>query len=100
MYFIYILYSENSDKYYVGHSNDVQRRLEEHNTNTRMTYTHKFGPWKLMKYYQVNENRGDALRLERHIKKQKSRKIIERLINEPGFFEEIAQLVRVPTRRD
>ncbi|MCF8343494.1 MAG: GIY-YIG nuclease family protein, partial [Bacteroidales bacterium] len=24
MYFIYILYSENSDKYYVGHSNDVQ----------------------------------------------------------------------------
>ena len=29
MFFLYILYSPNSDKYYVGHTNDPVRRLKE-----------------------------------------------------------------------
>lgn len=93
MYYIYILYSETHDRYYVGYTSDVFRRLEEHNTNSRMTYTHKFGPWKLKTYFEVGENRAAAMKIEKYIKKQKSRKLIERLINEPGLFGQIAQLV-------
>ena len=100
MYYIYILYSESHDRYYVGHTNDVNRRLGEHNTNPRMTYTHKFGPWVLKASFPVNENKGDAMKIERYIKRLKSRKIIERLISDPDFFEDLAQLVRVPTCRD
>jgi len=93
MYHIYIIYSETHDRYYIGHTNDVIRRLQEHNTNPRMTYTHKFGSWILKASFPVNANRGDAIKIERYIKRLKSRKVIERLISEPGYFKKMAQLV-------
>lgn len=37
-----------------------------------MTYTHKFRPWVLKKSFKVNDNRGDVIKIERYIKKQKS----------------------------
>jgi putative endonuclease len=100
MFFVYILYSPSADKFYVGHTNDPQRRRLEHNNNPRNTFTHKFAPWILKAYFEVNDNRGDAMKMEKYIKKQKSRHFIEQLISEPGFFEKIAQLVRVPILRD
>lgn len=105
MFNVYILYSPKHDKYYVGHTDDLKRRLEEHNSNPRMTYTHKFRPWKLVKYFQVNQSRGDALKMERFIKKMKSRAFIMRLLEEESLFTEIAkgmkvQLVRVPRSPD
>ena len=100
MFYVYILFSESFDKYYVGHSNDYLRRLNEHNSNIRMTFTHKYKPWKLKAFFKVNENRGDAMKIEKYIKRQKSRKVIIRLINDPEYFNEIAQLVGVPICRD
>ncbi|MCB8994752.1 MAG: GIY-YIG nuclease family protein [Bacteroidales bacterium] len=35
MFYIYILYSAKYDKYYVGHTDNVPRRLEEHNLLAR-----------------------------------------------------------------
>jgi len=104
MFYIYILYSPDFDKYYIGHTDDPERRLDEHNSSTRMTYTHKFRPWKLVKYFQVNKTRGDALKIERFIKKMKSRAYIIRLIDDKNLFAEIARklnihLVRVPRLR-
>ncbi len=84
----------------MGYTDNPQRRLFEHNHNLRNTYTKKNGPWVLEVQFLVNDKRGDAMRMEKYIKKQKSRKFIERLIKEPGFFESIAQLVRVPIHRD
>ena len=100
MFYIYILYSESYNKYYVGHTNDIRRRLDEHNTNPLMTYTHKFGPWVVAACYEISKTRAVAMKVERYIKRQKSRKIIERLIQDPEYFKELAQLVRVPTCRD
>ena len=39
MFYIYIIYSVSSDKYYVGHSDNPSRRLIEHNTKPFNTYT-------------------------------------------------------------
>ncbi|MCP4551496.1 MAG: GIY-YIG nuclease family protein, partial [Bacteroidetes bacterium] len=44
MFHIYIIYSKSADKYYIGHTNDVDRRITEHNSDPKMTYTHKFRP--------------------------------------------------------
>jgi putative endonuclease len=50
MYFVYSIQSENNpDKYYVGLTSDVERRLEEHNTG-KSIHTNKFRPWKLVTY--------------------------------------------------
>jgi len=71
MYYIYILYSERSDKYYIGYTSDYQRRLTEHNTTERSTYTSKHRPWRLEAVFECGESESEAMKLEAFIKKQK-----------------------------
>ena len=101
MFYIYVLHSESFDKYYVGYTNDIQRRLEEHNTSIFNTYTHKYRPWKLATLFAVSDNKSEALKIERFIKDQKSRTLLIRLID-PDFIPtgKLKQLVRVPHVRD
>ena len=101
MFYIYVLYSESFDKYYVGYTNDIERRLEEHNTSKLNTYTHKYCPWEVKALFKVSEDRGEAMKMERFIKKQKSRTIIVQLVD-PSFVPtgKLARLVRVPHVRD
>ena len=80
MFFVYILYSTSANKYYVGHTNDVPRRLEEHNDTSENSFTSKHRPWVLKASFEVTDDRGTALKVERFIKKQKSRWFIEELI--------------------
>ena len=100
-FYIYILHSISSDKYYVGYSTDPIRRIVEHNTKPFSTYTAKHRPWHLAAYFNCGNDENTAIRLERFIKKQKSRKLIEQLCDtafKPEGF--LAQLVRVPHVRD
>jgi len=101
MFYLYILYSDSADKYYVGHSEDPWRRLEQHNHNEKDRFTGKYKPWRLLAVYQVSERKGDADKIEKFIKRQKSRKLIEKMIA-PDFVPQgdLAQLVRVPHVRD
>ena len=101
MYYIYILYSESSDRFYVGHSNDPHRRLIEHNTKPFNTYTSKHRPWILKSIWQCGVRESDAIKVERFIKKQKSRHLLHDLCD-PLFIPSgvLAQLVRVPQVRD
>jgi putative endonuclease len=96
MYYIYILYSETSDKYYVGYTADYQRRLLEHNATERDTYTSKHRPWRMEAVFAAGEIEGEAMKIESFIKKQKSRKLIQRIIEGEDFKGPLAQLVRVP----
>ena len=100
MFYIYILYSQNSDKYYVGHTHDVISRLDDHNHGNRpgqsKKYTFKHRPWLLKASFEISLDRSEALKAERFIKRQKSRHFIERLIEAQNNREELAQLLRVP----
>jgi putative endonuclease len=81
MFYIYILISKSSDRYYVGHSPDIQKRLVEHNNPSRPDkYTAKYLPWELIAFFAVSDSRGEAMIIERFIKKQKSRHFIEDII--------------------
>ncbi|MGE4539728.1 MAG: GIY-YIG nuclease family protein [Bacteroidales bacterium] len=71
MYYLYIIYSESSDKYYVGISSDPERRLEEHNTSDRKSYTRKHRPWSIVALFECAECLSEAMKIERFIKKQK-----------------------------
>jgi putative endonuclease len=85
----------------VGYSNDPHRRLIEHNITSINSFTAKHRPWRLKAIFACGENEGDAIKLERFIKKQRSRAMIEKLID-PAFMPtgHLAQLVRVPHLRD
>ncbi len=100
-YYVYILYSESADKYYIGSTDNWENRLTSHNETDRVTYTSKHRPWRLVAVFSAGDSRAEAMYFEKFIKKQKSRKLIERLID-TSFVPEgkLAQLVRVPHLRD
>ncbi|MCK4661688.1 MAG: GIY-YIG nuclease family protein [Bacteroidales bacterium] len=100
MFYIYILYSKKSDKYYVGYTDNVQRRLKEHNNPQKIKYTSKHLPWELISSFKVGNNKGIAMKIEKFIKKQKSKKFIQIVVSSPYSIDKIAQLVRVPRTRD
>ena len=101
MFYIYILYSPKADKFYIGYSNDPFRRVDEHNSKPFNTFTAKHRPWIVKAVFQCSGDERVAMRIEKFIKQQKSRKLVERLID-PGFITDgaLAQLVRVPHVRD
>jgi len=77
-YFCYILYSEKTDCYYIGSSENIERRLEKHNAGAT-TSTKSGRPWKVV-YFEKFDNKTDSLKRELEIKKMKSRKYIIKLI--------------------
>ena len=75
---VYILHSEKDKKFYVGSTNDLARRLEEHFRGSEKA-TKNRRPLKLA-YNKEFNTLLEARRWERYIKKQKSRLFIEKLI--------------------
>jgi putative endonuclease len=78
-YSTYILYSESIDKYYTGYTSDLGKRIERHNAGWGEYSSHGI-PWKLV-YYEEFETKSEAIKRDREIKKKKSRKYIEELID-------------------
>ncbi len=85
-YFVYILQSASTQQYYVGHTDDLQKRVAQHNdpeyTLTTFTKKHK-GPWLLV-YSETFSTRADAMKRGRQIKAKKSRRYIQDLIKRSG----------------
>ena len=75
----YIIQSEKSGRYYIGHTKSITERLLYHN-NGRVTATHNKGPWVLV-YIEEYDSKLEANRRELEIKNKKSRRYIEYLIN-------------------
>ena len=101
MFYIYILKSISSNIYYVGYTSNYQKRLDEHNTTDLNTFTSKHRPWKLEAVFECGIIEKNAINIERFIKKQKSRKLIEQICDENFIpVDVLEQLVRVPDIRD
>jgi len=82
---VYILYSAQLDRYYVGDSDDPHRRLEEHRTHFyKGSATAKASDWILLQVIHCLD-RAHARRLEGWIKAQKSRSVINRLLDDAGY---------------
>jgi len=65
-YFVYILRSQCSGRYYIGQSKNIEKRLERHNHGEcRSTKAGK--PWRLV-YQEVFSTRQEAMRREKFLK--------------------------------
>ncbi len=80
--YCYILYSLKLNKYYIGSTIDIERRLEEHNRG-KEKFTRTGTPWTLV-YKEALSSLVEARNRELYIKKMKSRKYIESLISSAG----------------
>ena len=77
LWFVYILESADGTLY-TGMTNDIERRLEQHNAGTAARYTRARTPVKLV-HQEESENRSTALKREYAIK-QLTRKQKDQLI--------------------
>jgi len=76
--FLYILFSKKLNKYYIGSTNDILRRLYEHNIG-HSNFTKTGIPWVVvlsLKFASLAKARNE----ERRIKKCKNRRYIENYI--------------------
>jgi putative endonuclease len=99
MFYIYLIYSASSDLYYVGYSDNPLRRLDEHNSSGHTTFSSKHRPWVMSAVFECGASRSEAMKIERFIKRQKSRDFIKKLIKLEEFQGPLAQLV-IPYLRD
>ncbi len=72
MFYTYILESEKNKNLYIGYTNDLKRRLGEHNQGLNIS-TKPYIPWKLI-YYEACLEKEDAERREAYFKKSEGRK--------------------------
>ena len=94
MFFVYFLYSASSDIYYIGHTNNIDRRLAEHNHSDHNTFTSKHRPWVLQYYFKISNSRSDAQKIENFIKKQKSRRLIVKIIDDKLALADFSHVLK------
>jgi len=75
--FVYILFSPSIERYYSGHSDDFQRRIQEHNAGKTPSIKNGI-PWKLV-WSTMTENRQQAMALEKKIKARGAKRFLEDL---------------------
>jgi putative endonuclease len=82
VFWIYILECENGN-YYTGYTKDLAKRYQQHlNGTANSKYTRSFKPKRIAQCWQLFDEIGIALKIERFIKQQ-DRKIKEILIDQP-----------------
>ena len=95
MPFCYIIYSSKLDKYYTGSCANSDLRLKAHNSKKyAASFTSKSDDWKRFVVIQTQTNK-HALRLERKIKRMKSRVFIENLKKYPELIDKIKQQTNI-----
>lgn len=89
-FWIYILECQNGN-YYTGYTRNLDRRYQQHLKGTANSkYTRSFKPKRIAQSWQLFEDVGTVLKIERFIKRQ-SRTAKEVLINSP---EKLGQMLR------
>ncbi len=75
MYKVYILYSSDYDKIYIGFTANLESRLISHNEFGIKGWTIKFRPWKLI-YTEEYDDKKEAIMREKQLKSGRGREWI------------------------
>ena len=80
MFFVYIIYSDKIDKFYIGYSANVNDRLVKHNQKS-YGFSNTGKPWRLV-YSESYLTKKEAMLREKQLKDWKNRERIEKLIKD------------------
>ena len=78
MFYVYVLKSD--DNQYVGSTNNLKRRLAEHNAGQNIS-TKPFLPWDLI-FYEAYISEDDAYRRERYLKTTQGRRSLKLMLRD------------------
>ncbi|MGD1046906.1 MAG: GIY-YIG nuclease family protein [Bacteroidota bacterium] len=75
MYLTYVLVSEKTLRYYTGSTDDIENRLQEHNSGETKSIR-KDIPWKVI-HIERFESRAEAVRKEKQIKARGAKRYLD-----------------------
>ena len=88
IHFLYILYSASKEKYYIGETSDVDFRLNLHNSHAfKNSFTKISDDWVVALQFECDKS--EALYLESFIKRMKSKKFIQKIIQNQNILSDI-----------
>ena len=87
MFYVYVLKSRKNGKFYTGHTDDLKRRINDHNTRKDKTkFTCVNGPWDLV-FFEIFNTRSEAMKREKALKSGKGREYIKGKANNRGVAQ-------------
>jgi putative endonuclease len=78
MHYVYVLLSLKDKNFYIGFSEDIKKRLADHNAG-RNTSTKPRRPFELI-YYEAHLSKEDALRRELYFKTTKGKSTLKQML--------------------
>ena len=83
MLVVYILESISYGKYYIGQTNNLEKRLKSHNQGNNK-YTKPFKHWKVI-FHKLYYTRAEALSIEKKLKALKKRDLVVKFATQNQF---------------
>jgi putative endonuclease len=80
MYYVYVLLSQKDNNFYVGFSENIDQRLDEHNAGKNVS-TKLRRPFGLI-YHEAHTSKSDALRRERYFKTTKGKVTLKQILKD------------------
>ena len=79
MFYVYVLYSIEYDKIYIGYTSDLQARLTSHNHPQNHSWTARYKPWEII-YHEEFESKKETMIREQQLKSARGREFIKSLL--------------------
>ena len=79
MFYVYVLYSRKLNRKYIGMTENVSKRLKEHNSGKTKS-TKGFIPWE-HKHFEEFSTRPEAREREKYLKSGVGREFLKRFLN-------------------
>lgn len=80
MFYVYAIYNSGNEKIYIGQTDNIQRRIKEHNQKVGNHFTAKLnGNWDLIYKEEVNSKK-EAIVREKQLKSFKGRESLKQYI--------------------
>ena len=84
MFIVYVLFSKDFDKIYIGFTSNLDQRIKSHNELATKGYTIRFRPWIIV-YQEKYFIKADAMKREKQLKTAKGREFIRSLTKSMVF---------------
>jgi putative endonuclease len=92
-FFVYILASRRNGTLYIGMTDNLARRVWEHQTGAAQGFTKKYGV-KTLFWYELHETRESAFQRERQLKKwNRAWKLAHIERTNPNWSDLVAELI-------
>ncbi len=91
MFYVYLLESKLNNELYTGYTNNLKRRIFEHNQKLNFS-TKRLAPYRLI-YYEACINKDDARRREKYLKTSSGQRLLKQRLKEYLYLRKSKSLI-------